>query len=62
MAKQTYEVKKTIKIVGVLDEREDGTLFVRVEDPKDIVREFDLKDIMKEMIGTLVTFSNEETL
>lgn len=61
MAKMEYIKKTTTKVCGVLDEREDGTLIIRVED-KDNVREFEVKEIVDSMIGTLVTFSNEEIL
>lgn len=61
MAKMEYIKKTTTKVCGFLDEREDGTLIIRVED-KDNVREFEVKEIIDSMVGTLVTFSNEEIL
>lgn len=62
MAKQGYEKKQTIKITGTLDKRVDtGELIITVVD-KDSVVEYELEDIISDMMGTMVTFSNEETL
>ena len=61
MGKQFYEKKTMIKIAGILDKNENGDYVVIVNN-KDFVDEYDLKNILDEMLGTFVTFQNEETL
>ena len=61
MAKQGYEKKQTIKVTGILDKRENGELMIVVSD-KDTITEYELQDILDDMLGSLVTFSNEEIL
>lgn len=54
--KEIYEVKKQIKIVGTLDIKGDEYII--------IVNglEYPLKNIIDSMVGTIVSFTNDEEL
>ena len=55
--KMLYEKKTLTKIVGVLDKIGDKYM-ITVED-RDIVKEYELEDILDTMLGTVLTISNE---
>lgn len=56
MAKQKYEHKQVISIVGTLDKNEDDRYIITVEE-KDNIQEYDLADILKEMEGSVISIS-----
>ena len=58
MAKQKYENKRVISIVGTLDKNEDDRYIVTVED-KDTFQEYDLADILEEMEGHVISLSSD---
>ena len=58
MAKQKYEKKKVISIVGTLDKNEDDRYIVTVED-KDNIQEYDLADILEELQGSVISLTSE---
>jgi hypothetical protein len=58
MAKQKYEKKKVISIVGTLDKNEDDRYIVIVED-KDSFQEYDLADILEELQGSVISLTSE---
>lgn len=55
--KMLYEKKTLTKIVGVLDKIGDKYI-ITVED-RDIIKEYELEDILDTMLGTVLTISNE---
>ena len=59
MAKQKYEVKKLIQIVGRLDKNENNEYFITVED-KDDIQEYELSNILSEMEGTIINLTSED--
>ena len=58
MAKQKYEKKRVISIVGTLDKNEDDRYIVTVED-KDSFQEYDLADISEELQGSVISLTSE---
>ena len=58
MAKQKYENKRVISIVGTLDKNEDDRYIVTVED-KDSFQEYDLADILEELQGSVISLTSE---
>ena len=58
MAKQKYEKKRVISIVGTLDKNEDDRYIVTVED-KDSFQEYDLADILEELQGSVISLTSE---
>ena len=58
MAKQKYEKKRVISIVGTLDKNEDDRYIVTVED-KDSFQECDLADILEELQGSVISLTSE---
>ena len=58
MAKQKYENKRVISIVGTLDKNEDGRYIVTVED-KDSATEYDLAEILEEMEESVISLTSE---
>lgn len=54
--KEVYEVKKQTKIVGTLDKKGDEYIVVVNG------TEYPLKDIIDSMLGTMVSFTNDEEL
>lgn len=55
--KMLYEKKTLTKIVGVLDKIGDKYI-ITVED-RDVIKEYELEDILDTMLGTVLTISNE---
>ena len=58
MAKQKYENKRVISIVGTLDKNEDDRYIVTVED-KDSFQEYNLADILEELQGSVISLTSE---
>lgn len=58
MAKQKYEKKKVISIVGVLEKNEDDRYIITVED-KDNIQEYDLADILEEIEGSVISMTSD---
>lgn len=54
--KQVYEKKKSTKIVGILDKKDDEYI-VTVDGV-----EYNLSDIIDNMLGGLITLSSEEEI
>ena len=57
MAKNLYEEKKIIKLVGTLDKTENGEFICTVED-KDKVQEYNVIEILEQMVGTEISLSS----
>ena len=51
MAKNVYTEQKVIKLVGTLDKDENGNFICTVED-KDRVQEYNVIEILEQMVGT----------
>lgn len=61
MAKQIFERKQVVKLVGRLDKDDDGKFVVTVED-KDRVTEYDLDDILNNVLGSVISLQSEEDI
>ena len=57
MAKNVYTEQKVIKLVGTLDKDESGNFICTVED-KDRVQEYNVVEILEQMIGTEISLSS----
>jgi len=57
MAKNIYTEQKVIKLVGSLDKDENGNFICTVED-KDRVQEYNVIEILEQMIGTEISLSS----
>ncbi len=57
MAKNVYTEQKIIKLVGNLDKDENGNFICTVED-KDRVQEYNIIEILEQMIGTEISLSS----
>lgn len=55
MAKNKFEIKKIIEIVGMLDKDEDGNYVIFVEEVP-----YDLGEILEEMAGKEVSFKSTD--
>lgn len=58
MAKQKYERKNVIQIIGTLDKNDEDRYIVTVED-KDNIQEYDLADILEEMEGHVISLTSD---
>ena len=58
MAKQKYEKKQVVSIIGRLLKNEDGRYIVTVED-KDSATEYDLAEILEEMEESVISLTSE---
>ncbi len=58
MAKQKYEDKRILNVVGVIDKNEDGEVMITVE-TKDEVTSFSFDEIITECNGREISFSCE---
>jgi hypothetical protein len=58
MAKQKYERKQIISIVGRLLKNDNGDFIVSVED-KDNVEEYDLTNILEEMEDSVISLTSD---
>ena len=57
MAKNIYTEQKVIKLVGNLDKDENGNFICTVED-KDRVQEYNVIEILEQMVGTEISLSS----
>ena len=57
MAKNIYTEQKVIKLVGSLDKDENGNFICTVED-KERVQEYNVVEILEQMIGTEISLSS----
>lgn len=57
MAKNIYTEQKVIKLVGSLDKDENGNFICTVED-RDKVQEYNVIEILEQMIGTEISLSS----
>lgn len=61
MAKNLYEEKKIIKIIGTLDKTENGEFICTVEE-KDGVQEYNIIDLLEQMIGTEISLQSTDEI
>lgn len=61
MAKNVYTEQKVIKLVGNLDKDENGNFICTVED-KDRVQEYNVVEILEQMVGTEISLSSVNEL
>ena len=61
MAKNVYTEQKGIKLVGNLDKDENGNFICTVED-KDRVQEYNVIEILEQMVGTEISLSSVNEL
>lgn len=61
MAKNVYTEQKVIKLVGNLDKDENGNFICIVED-KDRVQEYNVIEILEQMVGTEISLSSVNEL
>ena len=61
MAKNIYTEQKLIKLVGSLDKDENGNFICTVED-KDRVQEYNVIEILEQMVGTEISLSSVNEL
>lgn len=61
MAKNIYTEQKLIKLVGNLDKDENGKFICTVED-KDRVQEYNVIEILEQMVGTEISLSSVNEL
>lgn len=57
MAKNIYTEQKLIKLVGTLDKNENGEFICTVE-YKESVQEYNVLDILEQMIGTEISLQS----
>lgn len=61
MVKNVYTEQKVIKLVGNLDKDENGNFICTVED-KDRVQEYNVIEILEQMVGTEISLSSVNEL
>ena len=61
MAKNLYEEKKIIKLVGNLDKNDNGEYICTVED-KDRVQEYNVIEILEQMLGSEISLQSTEEI
>lgn len=61
MAKNLYEEKKIIKLIGTLDKIESGDFICTVED-KDNVQEYNVIEILEQMVGSEISLQSTEEI
>lgn len=61
MAKNLYEEKKIIKLIGTLDKTENGEFICTVED-KDRVQEYSVIEILEQMVGSEISLQSTEEI
>ena len=61
MAKNIYTEQKLIKLVGNLDKDENGNFICTVEE-KDRVQEYNVIEILEQMVGTEISLSSVNEL
>ena len=57
MAKNIYTEQKLIKLVGTLDKNDEGVFICTVEE-KDNVQEYNMIEILEQMIGTEISLQS----
>lgn len=57
MAKNVYTEQKLIKLVGTLDKNENNEFVCTVED-KDSVQEYNMIEILEQMVGTEISLQS----
>lgn len=62
MAKQCFEQKKVVKLIGILDRDEDNRLIVSVEDRDGRITEYLLTEVLDELVGSLISIQSEDIL
>ena len=61
MAKNLYTEQKLIKVVGTLDKTENGD-FICIVENKDSIQEYNVIDLLNQMIGTTISLSSIEEI
>ena len=61
MAKNIYTEQKLIKLIGTLDKNENGEFICTVEN-KDDVQEYNVIDILEQMVGTEISLQSTEEI
>ena len=62
MAKHMISKAMNIKIVGILDKNEEGKYIVTVENKDVGLTEYDLDEILKEMLGTEISITSSDEI
>lgn len=62
MAKHMISKAMNIKIVGILDKNEEGKYIVTVENKDVGLTEYDLDEILKEMLGTEISIASTDEI
>jgi hypothetical protein len=62
MAKHMISKAMNIKIVGILDKNEEGKYIVTVENKDVGLTEYDLDEILKEMLGTEISITSTDEI
>lgn len=57
MAKNIYTEQKLIKLVGTLDKNDEGNFICTVEE-KDNVQEYNMIEILEQMVGTEISLQS----
>lgn len=57
MAKNIYTEQKLIKLVGTLDKNDEGDFICTVEE-KDNVQEYNMIEILEQMVGTEISLQS----
>ena len=57
MAKNIYTEQKLVKLVGTLDKNDEGDFICTVEE-KDNVQEYNMIEILEQMIGTEISLQS----
>ena len=61
MAKNLYTEQKLIKVVGTLEKTENGD-FVCIVETKDSVQEYNVIDLLNQMVGTEISLSSVDEI
>ena len=61
MAKNLYTEQKLIKVVGTLEKTENGD-FVCIVKTKDSVQEYNVIDLLNQMVGTEISLSSVDEI
>ena len=62
MAKHMISKAMNIKIVGILDKNEEGKYIVTIENKDVGLTEYDLDEILKEMLGTEISITSTDEI
>ena len=62
MAKHMISKAMNIKIVGIVDKNEEGKYIVTVENKDVGLTEYDLDEILKEMLGTEISITSTDEI